>query len=230
MDSVLQLVGLRNATQKEEREENNKQILVATVVNTTLPGNPGEEEVQETNQNQASQSDSSHSENLNEEIGWKQNLTFLEQSSIKSTVAQHTVGITSNTDKIRDESDEEYVQYGSEDGVGLGKVSTCSGEIVEFICNLPAYMLKDGKKKGEFLIDNVLKEENEMLDCDSNINEEEKDDLHLMTDVSKEVQQNFKEDKEAVMDDLWVNGVLVKKAGDTKINRLTIPDQWEPPT
>eukprot|EP00957_Ditylum_brightwellii_P154640 11769511-Ditylum_brightwellii.AAC.1 len=64
-------------------------------------------------------------------------------------------------------------------------------------------MLKDGKKKVEFLINNVLKEENEILDCDSNIDEEEIDDLHLMTEVSKDVQQKFKEDEEAAMDDLW---------------------------
>eukprot|EP00957_Ditylum_brightwellii_P007865 595349-Ditylum_brightwellii.AAC.1 len=48
-----------------------------------------------------------------------------------------------------------------------------------------------------------------------------------MTEVSKEVQQKSKEDEKAAMDDAWVNGVLVKKAGDTKINQFTIPDQWE---
>eukprot|EP00957_Ditylum_brightwellii_P056492 4282514-Ditylum_brightwellii.AAC.1 len=68
MDSALQLVGLRNAPQKEEREEkkqenesqqdksglnHDKQIPVAAVVNTTLPEIPEEEEVQGTNQNQA---------------------------------------------------------------------------------------------------------------------------------------------------------------------------------
>eukprot|EP00957_Ditylum_brightwellii_P038098 2881142-Ditylum_brightwellii.AAC.1 len=103
MDSVLQLVGLRNAPQNEEREVNkqedesqqdklalncNKQILVATVVNTASPEIPGEEEIQGTNQNQAGQSDSSHSENLNKKSGQKGNSIFLEQGSIKSTVAQ----------------------------------------------------------------------------------------------------------------------------------------------
>eukprot|EP00957_Ditylum_brightwellii_P035298 2677189-Ditylum_brightwellii.AAC.1 len=68
MDSGLQLVGLRNAPRKEEREENkqgdesqqdesglnrDEQILVATVVNTALPEIQEEEEVQGTNQNQA---------------------------------------------------------------------------------------------------------------------------------------------------------------------------------
>ena len=28
----------------------------------------------------------------------------------------------------------------------------------------------------------------------------------------------------------WVNGVLVKKAGETNIKGFTIPDLWEPPT
>eukprot|EP00957_Ditylum_brightwellii_P198894 15159706-Ditylum_brightwellii.AAC.1 len=91
-------------------------------------------------------------------------------------------------------------------------------------------MLKDGKKKGEFLINNVLEEENKILDCDSNIDGEEINDLHLMTEMSKEVQKKFKEDEEAAMDDPWVNGVLVEKMGDTKINQFTIPDQWKPPT
>jgi hypothetical protein len=65
MDSGLHLVSLRNAPQKEEREENkqgdesqqdesglnrDEQILVATVVNTALPEIPEEEEVQGTNQ------------------------------------------------------------------------------------------------------------------------------------------------------------------------------------
>eukprot|EP00957_Ditylum_brightwellii_P194853 14843338-Ditylum_brightwellii.AAC.1 len=136
MDSVLQLVGLRNAPQNEEREENKqqdesqqdklglnckKQIPVAIVVNTAPPEISEEEEVQGTNQNQADQSDSSHSENLNEKSGWKGNLTFLEQSSVKSTVVQHTAGNTSDSDKLGDESDEEYVQYDSEDDVSLGK-------------------------------------------------------------------------------------------------------------
>eukprot|EP00957_Ditylum_brightwellii_P062744 4761642-Ditylum_brightwellii.AAC.1 len=68
MDSVLQLVGLRNAPQKGEREENkqedasqqdelglncDEQILVATVVNMAPPTIPEKEEVQGTNQNQA---------------------------------------------------------------------------------------------------------------------------------------------------------------------------------
>eukprot|EP00957_Ditylum_brightwellii_P194859 14844205-Ditylum_brightwellii.AAC.1 len=91
-------------------------------------------------------------------------------------------------------------------------------------------MLKDGKKKGEFLIDNIVKEEKEIFDCDSNIDGEEIDDLHLMIDVSKEVQQKFKEDEQAAMDDPWINGVLVKKVGETNIKLFTIPDQWEPPT
>eukprot|EP00957_Ditylum_brightwellii_P179370 13664579-Ditylum_brightwellii.AAC.1 len=90
-------------------------------------------------------------------------------------------------------------------------------------------MLKDGKKKGEFLINNVGEEKNKILDCDSDIGGEEKDDLHLMTDVSNEVQQKFKEDEEAAMDDPWVHGVLAKKAGETNIKQFTIPDQWEPP-
>ena len=51
-----------------------------------------------------------------------------------------------------------------------------------------------------------------------------------MTERSKEVQQKFKENEEAAMDDLWVNRVLVKKAGDTNIKGFPIPDQWEPPT
>eukprot|EP00957_Ditylum_brightwellii_P176101 13409371-Ditylum_brightwellii.AAC.1 len=131
MDSVLQLVGLRNDPRNEEREENkqedesqqdelglnhNKQIPVATVVNTAPPEIPKEEEVQGTNQNQAGQSDSSHSENLNEKSGQKGNLTFSEQDSIKSTAMQCTVGNASDSDEIGDELDEEYVQYGSEDG------------------------------------------------------------------------------------------------------------------
>jgi hypothetical protein len=167
---------------------------------------------------------------LNEKPGQKGNSTFSEQSSIKSTVVQRTAGNTSDTDKIGDKSDEEYVQYGSEDDVSLGKVSTCSGEVVEVICNLPDYMLMDGKKKCEFLIDDVLEEENEILDCDSDIDGEEIEDLHLITEVSKEVQQKFKEDEEAAMDDPWVNGVLVEKVGEISIKQFTIPDQWEPPT
>eukprot|EP00957_Ditylum_brightwellii_P149941 11419117-Ditylum_brightwellii.AAC.1 len=51
-----------------------------------------------------------------------------------------------------------------------------------------------------------------------------------MTEVSKEVQQKFKEDEVAAMDDPWVNGVLVEKAGEASIKRFTIPDQWEPST
>eukprot|EP00957_Ditylum_brightwellii_P053294 4040620-Ditylum_brightwellii.AAC.1 len=136
MDSVLQLVGLRNPPQHKERRENkqedesqqdklglncNKQILVATIVNTGPPEIPEEEEVQGTIQNQAGQSDSSHFENLNEKSGQKGNSTFLEQGSIKSTVVQSTAENTSNSDKIGDTSDEEYVQYGSEDGMSLGK-------------------------------------------------------------------------------------------------------------
>eukprot|EP00957_Ditylum_brightwellii_P182763 13920837-Ditylum_brightwellii.AAC.1 len=197
MDSVLQLVGFRNAPQNKKREENkqedesqqdksglncNRKIPVATVVNTDPPEIPEEEEVQVTNQNQAGHSDSSHSKNLNEKSGQKGNLTFSEQGSIESTVAQSTAGNTSDSDKIEDKLDEEYVQYSSEDGMSLGRVSICSGEVQEVICNLHDYMLKDGKKKGEFLIDDVVEEENEILDCDSNIDREEIDDLHLMTE------------------------------------------------
>eukprot|EP00957_Ditylum_brightwellii_P056873 4311583-Ditylum_brightwellii.AAC.1 len=136
MDSVLQLVGLRNPPRNKEREENkqedesqhdksglnrNEKIPVAIIVNTDPPEIPEEEEVQGTNQNQAGQSDSSHSRNLNEKSGQKGNLTFFEQGSIKSTAAQSTVGNTSDSDKVGDESVEEYVQYGSEDDVSLGK-------------------------------------------------------------------------------------------------------------
>ena len=203
MDSVLQLVGLRNAPQKEEREENkqedesqqgksglnrDEQIPVATVVNTALPEIPEEEEVQGTNQNQAGQSDSSHSENLNEKPGGSVNLTFSKSSNISSAVAAHTAGSSRDSDESGDESDEDFVLCGSEDDVSLGRVSTCSGEVVEVVCNLPMYMLKDGKQKGEFSLDDVVEEENEILDCDSDIDGEEIDDLHLMTEVSKEVQ------------------------------------------
>ena len=77
----------------------------------------------------------------------------------------------------------------------------------------------------EFSLDDVVEEENEILDCDSDIDGEEIDDLYLMTEVSKEVQLKFKEDEEAAMDDPWVNGLLIKKEGDTKIKRFTIPDE-----
>eukprot|EP00957_Ditylum_brightwellii_P094968 7232239-Ditylum_brightwellii.AAC.1 len=68
MDSVLQLVGIKNAPQNKEREENkqedesqqvksglnhNKEIPLTTVVNTNPLEIPEEEEVQGTNQNQA---------------------------------------------------------------------------------------------------------------------------------------------------------------------------------
>eukprot|EP00957_Ditylum_brightwellii_P182764 13920838-Ditylum_brightwellii.AAC.1 len=85
----------------------NKEILVATVVNTAPPEIPEEDDVQGTNQNQVGQSE--------------EKLDFLEQGSIESTVAQSTAGNTSGSDKIGDTLDEEYVQYGSEDDVSLGK-------------------------------------------------------------------------------------------------------------
>eukprot|EP00957_Ditylum_brightwellii_P158060 12031725-Ditylum_brightwellii.AAC.1 len=50
-----------------------------------------------------------------------------------------------------------------------------------------------------------------------------------MTEVSKEVQLEFKEDEEAAMDDPWVNRLLIEKVGDTKIKQFTIPDEWTPP-
>eukprot|EP00957_Ditylum_brightwellii_P149426 11380003-Ditylum_brightwellii.AAC.1 len=53
-------------------------------------------------------------------------------------------------------------------------------------------MLKDGKKKGEFLINNVLEEENEILDCDSAIDGEEIDDLHLMTRCLRKCSRSLK--------------------------------------
>eukprot|EP00957_Ditylum_brightwellii_P187664 14290218-Ditylum_brightwellii.AAC.1 len=105
MDSVLQLVDLRVPPRNEEREENkqgdesqqdksglnrNEQIPVATAVNSDPPVIPEEEEDQGTNQNQAGQSDFSHSKNLNDKPGWNGNSTFSEQGSIKSTVAQST--------------------------------------------------------------------------------------------------------------------------------------------
>eukprot|EP00957_Ditylum_brightwellii_P022137 1669880-Ditylum_brightwellii.AAC.1 len=52
-----------------------------------------------------------------------------------------------------------------------------------------------------------------------------------MTEVSKEVQQQFKEDEEAAMDDPWVNEVLVKKpptakAGQPNFTELDNPGDW----
>eukprot|EP00957_Ditylum_brightwellii_P002502 191610-Ditylum_brightwellii.AAC.1 len=107
MDSVLQLVGFRNSTQKAEREERKQEdesqqdelgvnrdepIPVATVVSAGLPKLPDEEEVQGTNQKQAGQSDSSHSENLNKKTGGSVNSTFSKSSNISSALAAHTAG------------------------------------------------------------------------------------------------------------------------------------------
>eukprot|EP00957_Ditylum_brightwellii_P049689 3768117-Ditylum_brightwellii.AAC.1 len=216
MDSVLQLVGLKNSKQNEEKQENEEEdesqqdksglIRDEKILVTALPKIPEEEEVQGTNQNQSGQSGSSHSKNFNEHSGWKANSTFLEQSSTKNTVMQHTAGNTSNTDKIEDKLDEEYVQYGSEDGMSLGNVSNCSGEVVKVFDMLADYMLKDGKKNGELLTNNVLEEENKILDCDDDIDGDKIDDIHCMTEVANNLQLKFKEDEDAVKDDLWVNG------------------------
>eukprot|EP00957_Ditylum_brightwellii_P135093 10300112-Ditylum_brightwellii.AAC.1 len=48
-----------------------------------------------------------------------------------------------------------------------------------------------------------------------------------MAHIAKDVKAMLKEEDNAVADDLWENGVLIKKAGDTPITRFQIPEDWK---
>eukprot|EP00957_Ditylum_brightwellii_P164880 12553218-Ditylum_brightwellii.AAC.1 len=61
------------------------------------------------------------------------------------------------------------------------------------------------KNKEDFCYDDIVEEEQEVLDCDSNIDVEEIGNLHNISQVSKEVKLKYKEDEDAVMDDSWIN-------------------------
>eukprot|EP00957_Ditylum_brightwellii_P141991 10817548-Ditylum_brightwellii.AAC.2 len=76
-----------------------------------------------------------------------------------------------------------------DDFFSLGKISVCSGDVPigEAENGRPCYLLEDGKKKGDFSIDRVIKAENKILDCDSNIDADEIEDLHNMSTIAKEV-------------------------------------------
>eukprot|EP00957_Ditylum_brightwellii_P088984 6775893-Ditylum_brightwellii.AAC.1 len=78
---------------------------------------------------------------------------------------------------------------------------------------LPSYLLEDGKKKDDICTGHVIKEANKILDCDSNIDGKEIEDLHKVCSIAKEVKKKFKEEEQKAMEDLWINGVLIKKNG-----------------
>eukprot|EP00957_Ditylum_brightwellii_P194617 14824970-Ditylum_brightwellii.AAC.1 len=89
---------------------------------------------------------------------------------------------------------------------------------------LPSYLLGDRKKKGDFCIGHVIKEANNILDCDSSIDGEEIENLHSKSSIAKEVKKTFKEEEQAAMGDPWINCVLIKKSGDTKITRFAVQE------
>eukprot|EP00957_Ditylum_brightwellii_P210942 15365582-Ditylum_brightwellii.AAC.2 len=74
-----------------------------------------------------------------------------------------------------------------------------------------SYLPEAGDKKGDFSTNNVTKEENEILDYNSNIDGEKIEDLHNIFAIAKELKQRFKEEEEEVLDDPWINGILLKK-------------------
>ena len=87
--------------------------------------------------------------------------------------------------------------------------------------NLPSYLHKDARNQDDFKINDVCKEENEIFDCDSDIDRYEIDDLHYMSAVAKEIKDRYKEEEEdSVIDDMWRNGVLIEKSGDPTISRF----------
>ena len=61
------------------------------------------------------------------------------------------------------------------------------------------------------------------MDFDSDIERDEIYYLYYMCSVAKEMKYRYKEEEDAVMDDLWRNGVMIDKAGDPKILRFEIP-------
>ena len=79
------------------------------------------------------------------------------------------------------------------------------------------YLTKDAWNKDDFDICDVYKEENERLDGDSEIYGYEIDDFHYTCAVPKDIKERYKYETDAVMDDLWMNGVLIDKASNQKI-------------
>eukprot|EP00957_Ditylum_brightwellii_P143172 10908824-Ditylum_brightwellii.AAC.1 len=68
------------------------------------------------------------------------------------------------------------------------------------------------KRQDSFCIGNIIEEENKILDCDLDVNGDELENLHSSCVLSKEIQNKFKGEEEAAMDDPWINGVLIEKA------------------
>ena len=89
--------------------------------------------------------------------------------------------------------------------------------------NLPSYIIKDACNKEDFKIYGVYEYKIERLDCDSDIYRDEIYDLHSMCAVAKEIKERYKVEEGSVMDNLWRNGVLIEKVGDTTISRFKIP-------
>eukprot|EP00957_Ditylum_brightwellii_P022436 1692864-Ditylum_brightwellii.AAC.1 len=75
---------------------------------------------------------------------------------------------------------------------------------------LPHYLLKDGNQKNDFSIKHVIEEASKILDCHSDIDADEIEDFHNMSEITKEIKEKSKEEQ-AAMDDPWINGVPVEK-------------------
>eukprot|EP00957_Ditylum_brightwellii_P187555 14282720-Ditylum_brightwellii.AAC.1 len=96
-------------------------------------------------------------------------------------------------------SDEDYHQ--SDDGDHYSELE-----------ELPHYLEKETVKgQKDFSIENMYKEEAKELDCNSEIDGEEIDDLHDMAHIAKDVKAMLKEEDDA--------------AGDTPFQ---IPEDWKP--
>ena len=60
--------------------------------------------------------------------------------------------------------------------------------------NLPSSFLKGAQNKDNFNTYNVYWEENDRLDCDSDIDGDEKYDLHYICAIQKEIKERYKEE------------------------------------
>ena len=67
------------------------------------------------------------------------------------------------------------------------------------------------------------------MDCDSDIDGDEIDNLHSTCAVTKDIKERYKEEEDAVMGDPWSNGALIEKEGNPTILQFKIPEDWTPP-
>ena len=89
--------------------------------------------------------------------------------------------------------------------------------------NILTYLLKDARNKDGFKSDDVYEDENERLDCESDIDRDEIEDLRSRCAMAKEIKERYDEEEDAVMYDPWSNGALIDKEGNPTILRFKIP-------